>query len=384
MHSAQCFEYRFAFNGKEQDPEVSGQGNSYDYGFRIYNPRLGKFLSVDPLAGSYPWYTPYQFAGNMPIAAIDLDGLEEWVVIRWTKNNKLVGITILHQEKDNFVAARVNQELPGLITFYKNNVKKFNNILQNSIDSEPQSRKAIKERAETIEKYKGKVRRAKKGVADNKAKLDEQTNAALAQYGKFGQVTYEVTDDFNPNDPSSVSKQYFKVAGADALAYVSTLPLVDEPSASNALLVNTGVLAADAITGQWSVSQNHPQAIEDKISIYSAIVPQTVKTNFASNNAVLSDGDKEQLNDVFFTMSLIQDLNITITGHTDNVGSAGVNLALSLNRASAASDYLISKGISADRFKIDGKGVTRPISDNSTAEGRADNRRLELTVNPSN
>ena len=72
--------YRYGFNGKEKDPEVSGSGNSYDYGFRIYNPRLGRFLSVDPLFKSYPWYTPYQFAGNLPIWAIDLDGLEEYKV----------------------------------------------------------------------------------------------------------------------------------------------------------------------------------------------------------------------------------------------------------------------------------------------------------------
>jgi RHS repeat-associated protein len=69
--------YRYGFNGKENDNEVSGEGNVYDYGFRVYNPRIGRFLSVDPLFQSYPWYTPYQFAGNMPIWAIDLDGLEE-------------------------------------------------------------------------------------------------------------------------------------------------------------------------------------------------------------------------------------------------------------------------------------------------------------------
>jgi hypothetical protein len=51
----------------------------YDYGFRIYNPEIAKFLSVDPLTKSYPWYTPYQFAGNKPIWAIDLDGLEELI-----------------------------------------------------------------------------------------------------------------------------------------------------------------------------------------------------------------------------------------------------------------------------------------------------------------
>lgn len=68
--------YRYGFNGKEQDPEVKGNGNQYDYGFRIYDPRIGKFLSVDPLTKKYPMLTPYQFASNSPIAAIDLDGLE--------------------------------------------------------------------------------------------------------------------------------------------------------------------------------------------------------------------------------------------------------------------------------------------------------------------
>jgi len=65
--------YRYTFNGKETDDESKTQ----DYGFRIYNSSLGKFLSVDPLTKDYPWYTPYQFAGNKPIWAIDLDGLEE-------------------------------------------------------------------------------------------------------------------------------------------------------------------------------------------------------------------------------------------------------------------------------------------------------------------
>ena len=68
--------YLFAFNGKENDNEVKGDGNQQDYGMRIYDNRLGKFLSVDPLADEYPMLTPYQFAGNMPVRYIDLDGLE--------------------------------------------------------------------------------------------------------------------------------------------------------------------------------------------------------------------------------------------------------------------------------------------------------------------
>ena len=70
-------DYRFGFNGKEKDNEWNSGGATYDYGFRIYDPRIGKFLSVDPLTQNYPWYTPYQFAGNNPIQYIDLDGLEE-------------------------------------------------------------------------------------------------------------------------------------------------------------------------------------------------------------------------------------------------------------------------------------------------------------------
>ncbi len=68
--------YRYGFNGKENDNEVKGEGNQQDYGERIYDIRLGRFLSTDPLTKSYPELTPYQFASNTPIQATDLDGLE--------------------------------------------------------------------------------------------------------------------------------------------------------------------------------------------------------------------------------------------------------------------------------------------------------------------
>ncbi len=66
--------YRYGFNGKENDKDISEGGQ--DYGARVYDNRLAKFLSVDPLTNKYAYYTPYQFAGNMPIEAIDLDGCE--------------------------------------------------------------------------------------------------------------------------------------------------------------------------------------------------------------------------------------------------------------------------------------------------------------------
>lgn len=73
-----CIEYRFGFNGKENVDEVYGVTGSFqDYGMRDYDTRIARFIKVDPLTKSYPWYTPYQFAGNKPIWAVDLDGLEE-------------------------------------------------------------------------------------------------------------------------------------------------------------------------------------------------------------------------------------------------------------------------------------------------------------------
>ena len=83
--------YRYGFNGKENDNEVMGEGNFEDYGMRMYNTRIGRFFNVDPLTKKYPELTPYQFASNTPIQAIDLDGLEAFFIhgttsssTRWT------------------------------------------------------------------------------------------------------------------------------------------------------------------------------------------------------------------------------------------------------------------------------------------------------------
>lgn len=80
--------YRFGYNGKENDNSVKGFGNHLDYGLRIYDPRLGKFLSVDPLSGKYPYYSPYHYAGNSPVKFMDLDGGEpigpykDWLIVQ--------------------------------------------------------------------------------------------------------------------------------------------------------------------------------------------------------------------------------------------------------------------------------------------------------------
>jgi len=72
-------EYKHGFNGQIKDNEIYGEGNAYDFGERIYDSRIARFMTTDPLIVNqqkYCWLSPYQFAGNSPIANIDLDGLE--------------------------------------------------------------------------------------------------------------------------------------------------------------------------------------------------------------------------------------------------------------------------------------------------------------------
>jgi RHS repeat-associated protein len=66
--------YRYGFNGKEKLDEIKGEGNSLDYGARIQDPRLGRWLSVDPLQKKYPGESPYFFTGGNPIYFTDPDG----------------------------------------------------------------------------------------------------------------------------------------------------------------------------------------------------------------------------------------------------------------------------------------------------------------------
>jgi RHS repeat-associated protein len=66
---------RYGFNGQEKDDEIKGAGNLYDFGERMYDPRLGRFASRDPLSAKLPWNSPYSYAANNPVKLIDKEGM---------------------------------------------------------------------------------------------------------------------------------------------------------------------------------------------------------------------------------------------------------------------------------------------------------------------
>ena len=94
-----------------------------------------------------------------------------------------------------------------------------------------------------------------------------------------------------------------------------------------------------------------------------------IKSNFAPILNRFADGLRSTPN---YTVDII--------GHTDSTGSDAVNNPLSINRASAVRDYLVARGVAAQRIGIEGRGARQPIADNSTPSGRAMNRRVEVFV----
>jgi len=101
---------------------------------------------------------------------------------------------------------------------------------------------------------------------------------------------------------------------------------------------------------------------------------------FSTDSAVLKPAAVEQLARLGDTLAKYPDDRIRIQGHTDSTGSAAHDEELSLRRAEAVRDVLASRGVNPRQMLVEGVGAARPIADNSTAEGRAENRRVELYI----
>ncbi len=119
------------------------------------------------------------------------------------------------------------------------------------------------------------------------------------------------------------------------------------------------------------------------------IIPEEIKkrVSIAAKNILFETGKSKLrtssfkgLNDVAKIMVENPEMELDIAGHTDNVGSDAMNQTLSENRANAVRDYLVSKGVDASRITATGYGETTPIATNSTAAGRQQNRRSEMTL----
>lgn len=103
---------------------------------------------------------------------------------------------------------------------------------------------------------------------------------------------------------------------------------------------------------------------------------------FEAGGNELSAPAQSRLDTVAQALAAYPDRNIVVEGHTDDRGSDATNQQLSQKRADAVREYLASRGVPADRMRSLGRGEANPIAANDTAEGRANNRRVEVIVEP--
>ncbi|GIW43349.1 MAG: hypothetical protein KatS3mg077_0631 [Candidatus Binatia bacterium] len=102
--------------------------------------------------------------------------------------------------------------------------------------------------------------------------------------------------------------------------------------------------------------------------------------NFDFDKATIRPDAARILDEAVATLKAEPDVEVLIVGHTDSVGSEAYNQRLSVRRAQAVKDYLVRHGIAASRLQVKGMGESQPVASNDTAEGRAQNRRVELLV----
>jgi outer membrane protein OmpA-like peptidoglycan-associated protein len=103
---------------------------------------------------------------------------------------------------------------------------------------------------------------------------------------------------------------------------------------------------------------------------------------FKTNQADVRADFYPTLNSVAVVLKKYNQTSITITGFTDNVGTAAYNQELSERRAQSVGSYLVSQGISPNRINTQGRGERQPMASNATVQGRALNRRVEITLRP--
>lgn len=110
-----------------------------------------------------------------------------------------------------------------------------------------------------------------------------------------------------------------------------------------------------------------------------AVAPLNLKgVNFDNDSAVLRADASTTLDQAAESLKSWGNVKVEVAGHTDSRSSDAYNMTLSQNRANAVRDYLISKGVDANRLTAKGYGESQPVADNATEEGRAQNRRVEL------
>jgi OOP family OmpA-OmpF porin len=127
------------------------------------------------------------------------------------------------------------------------------------------------------------------------------------------------------------------------------------------------------------VVNNGLRVVASEQSVLDAALANRI-IEFDSGKATLTESGQAILDQMSAALQKLKDKKVEVIGHTDNAGSRAHNLALSQARAEAVKAYVSGKGVIAANISVSGEGPDRPVADNTSAEGRARNRRIEFKV----
>jgi outer membrane protein OmpA-like peptidoglycan-associated protein len=161
-------------------------------------------------------------------------------------------------------------------------------------------------------------------------------------------------------------------------------------SAQNVAFVAQGTALKEETARREEAEKRAAQAAADLAKFASVkqeargmVITLSGSVLFSSAKWDLSPGAQLKLNGVADALIKVDPLSkMVVEGHTDSQGGAAYNQDLSQHRAQAVRDYLVTRGIASDRITAQGFGPSRSVADNSSTEGRANNRRVEIVVQP--
>lgn len=176
--------------------------------------------------------------------------------------------------------------------------------------------------------------------------------------------------------------------GGALLGYLTNTSNSEEGRTNALIGAGIGALAGGAVGAYMN---NQQRDLEEQLSgtgvgvvrqgdVLVLRMPSDV--TFASNQATVEGRFNAVLDDVAMVLSRYDRTTIDVVGHADADGTDAYNLDLSRRRASAVAGALVSRGVLADRFYVEGRGESQPIASNDTAQGKALNRRVEITIRP--
>lgn len=176
--------------------------------------------------------------------------------------------------------------------------------------------------------------------------------------------------------------------GGAVLGYLTNTSDSEEGRTNALIGAGIGALAGGAV-GRYM--DNQQRALEQELSGSGVgvaregdllILRMPSDVTFASNQSSISPSFNPVLDDVAAVLNRYDQSTIDIIGHADSDGADEYNMGLSQRRASSVAQYLVNRGVLPARLYVEGRGESQPIASNATAAGKAQNRRVEITIRP--